>query len=163
MNLSQTQLAYIAGFIDGEAHLGCQRQTQPNGRTPRFVLRLSFTQATEEPLQTLCHWLGCHVTRYPATSPNRSPRWRMTITKNVAVSLLRACLPYLILKRRQAELVLEIERVRALASPDRKAFGRQGGKSLPMPASAVAMMDELHHQLSSLRSNKRPINSRRLV
>jgi hypothetical protein len=77
----------------------------------------------------------------------------MHIAKSVAVELLRGCLPFLILKRRQAELVLAIEAVRAKNSPDRRLIGTIGSR--PMPAIAVAQMEKLHRELRSLKSNKR--------
>src|SRR3954462_11316251 len=116
-NLSEWQLAYLAGLVDGEGSLECQKEFQPKGVTPRFVLRLSFCFATVEPLQTISQWLGVPTQIYPATDPTRSPRHRMSVTKNLAVPLLQQMLPYLILKRRQAELILAIESVRKAHSP----------------------------------------------
>src|SRR5665213_4477900 len=112
MNLTDTQLAYLAGLIDGEGSIESQREVQVRGATPRFVLRVSFVFATEEPLRTICGWLGVGYKRYPTTDPRRSDRYRTHVPKGIAVPLLEACLPYLLLKRRQAELILAIETVR---------------------------------------------------
>ncbi len=160
MDLTETQVAYMAGLIDGEGSIECQRETQVRGATPRFVLRVSFVFATEEPLRTVCSWLGIQYKRYPTTDPRRSDRYRAHVTKSIAVPLLRACLPYLLLKRRQADLILAIEEVRAAASPSRVHTGQ--AKLSRMPEAAIAQMTVLHAELRTLKSNKRrmdaPIN-----
>lgn len=153
--LADWQLAYLAGLIDGEGSIESQTERQPRGATPRFVLRVSFVFSTEEPLRTICEWLDSRYSVHPSTDPRRSPRYRSHIYKGVAVQLLRRCLPYLILKRRQAELILAIEAVRAANSTVRMA--RPGGGGTPrMPEHAIARMQELHAELRSLKSNKRP-------
>ena len=152
--LAEWQLAYLAGLIDGEGSIESQQERQPRGVTPRFVLRVSFVFATEEPLRTICPWINAHYSVHPATDARRSPRYRSHIYKGVAVALLRRCLPYLILKRRQAELILAIESVRAAYSTVRLARpGRTG--TPPMPSHAIERMQSLHAELRSLKSNKK--------
>jgi len=148
----------MAGLIDGEGSLECQRQMQKHGRTPRYQLRLSFGFATEEPLRTIGGWFGLQPKCYPRVSPERQPFWRMSIPKNAAVLLLNQCLPYLILKREQAELVLAIEKVRALHSPSRHI--PVGHPDRRMPEAAIREMEEYHQRLRALKSAKRPAQMR---
>ncbi len=156
-SLTEVQIAYLAGLTDGEGSLECQKEHQPKGVTPRFVLRLSFCFATPEPLQTISGWLGAGVRTYPATGPTRSPRHRMHVTKSIAVPLLRRMLPHLILKRREAELVLAIETVRAAHSPSRRTGV---GAHRRMPETALAQMDNHFRDLRALKSNKRRLDAR---
>jgi hypothetical protein len=158
MRLTDAQVAYLAGLIDGEGSLECQKQIQPNGTTHCYKLRLSFVFATAEPLQTISLWLGLRVRCYPATSPNRSPRWRAEVPKGKTVALLNRALPHLILKRRQAELVLAIEATRSANSPNRKHVG--AARFTAMPLSAVSQMDQMFIELRSLKSNKRRMSAR---
>ena len=155
--LSEAQVAYLAGLTDGEGSLECQKEFQPKGVTPRFVMRLSFCFATAEPLRTVSQWLGVSVKRYPPTDPTRSERYRCHITKNLAVPLLRRMLPYLLLKRREAELILSIEAVRAAHSPAR-TLGL--GEQRRMPPSAVQEMTAQYTLLRSMKSNKRRMDAR---
>lgn len=150
--LSEVQVAYIAGLIDGEGSLECQCQMQRGAATPIFTLRLSFTFATAEPITTVAGWLGMTPKQYPATSPNRSPRWRLHIKNRIALPLLRRVLPHLILKTRQAEIILAIESVRAANTVSRSV---PIGPLRRMPSGAVAQMAELHRELRSLKSGKR--------
>ena len=107
--LTETQIAYIAGLIDGEGSLECQRQMQKGAATPIFTTRLSFTFGTAEPITTVAGWLGGAPAVYPPTSPNRQPRWRFHIKNRVCLPLLERSLPYLILKKEQAALILAID------------------------------------------------------
>ena len=153
--LTDLQLAYLAGLIDGEGSIESQREWQPRGATPRFPLRVSFTFATEEPLKTISGWLGRTYKQYLATSVNRSPRYRMHIPKGIAVIVLGGCLPFLLLKRRQAELILAIEAVREANNPGRVHIG--SAHLARMPEAAVEEMAALHTELRSLKSHKRGV------
>lgn len=150
--LEAEQAAYLAGLIDGEGSIECQRQTHGAAVTPRYVIRLSFVMASEEPLQTVGRWIGRPPKCYPARDDTRQPRWRMHIPKGMLVPILRACRPYLILKGDQADAVLEIEQIRARHSP---AWCGDG-----MPATAVHQMEVVYKRLRSLKSNKRPLACR---
>jgi len=157
VGLDPFQVAYLAGLVDGEGSLECQKDAQLRGATMGYRLRLSFCFATPEPLATISQWLGIRVNTYPATDPTRSPRYRMHITKGTAVPLIERMLPYLILKKREASLILAIEHVRAANCPGRRT---PRGIARRMPLSAVAEMDALWLQLRSLKSNKRRMSAR---
>lgn len=160
MNLTSEQLAYLSGLIDGEGSVECQKQMQRKGKTPRYVIRLSFNMVTKEPLATISKWIGLEPKFYdpPNRPANRSPQYRLHIPKTLAVQVLEDCLPYLILKRQQAKLLLAIEEVRKNNTPDRHAFTRSGSK--PMPTKAVNEMEKLFRELRSLKSNKRGLQHR---
>jgi hypothetical protein len=151
--LTEVQAAYLAGLIDGEGSLESQKGVQRNGRTYSYTLRLAFAFATEEPLRTISQWLDLKVVRREPQDLIRSPTWRTGVPKNKAVAVLKRALPYLILKREQAELMLAIEAIRETNSPLRAHFGK--AKFQPMPDHAVDAMHALHQRLRSLKSNKR--------
>ena len=154
-SLSEAQVAYLAGLVDGEGSLECQPQVSAKSRSPRFVLRLAFSFGTAEPITTVASWLGMVPTQYPAPSNRHSPRWRLSITKNIAVPLLRRVVPHLILKRRQAEIILRIEEIRASNSVPRSVPGPRS--NLAMPQAAVDEMARLHADLRLLKSSKRRV------
>ena len=78
-NLTDVQVAYLAGLIDGEGSLECQRQMQRKGATPRYVLRLSFVFGTAEPITTVAGWFGDVPRVYAPPSKRHSPRWRWSM------------------------------------------------------------------------------------
>ena len=154
-DLLDVQLAYLAGFIDGEGHLGIQKMKPQGAATPQYVIRLAFGLGTEEPLKTVSSWLGVRCRRYPTVSAKRQPTWRAQVPKRTTVALLLRCLPYLILKRPDAELALRIEVVRQAHTPSRCHNGATHFRQ--MPPEAVEEMEWLYREFRSLKSNKRPV------
>ncbi len=152
-HLSVAQYAYLAGLIDGEGSVEAQTERHPHGANPRFVIRISFVFATEEPTVTVANWLGLVARSYASREARHSGRWRLHVPRTIALHVLARCLPYLILKRRQAELVIAIERVRAQSTPSRSHRG--SAHFLRMPEEAVSEMRRMSSELRSLKSNKR--------
>lgn len=157
--MTTEQLAYIAALIDGEGSLECQKQKQAGAKNPQYRTRLSFTMVTEEPLLTLSHWLDINPPRkYPASDLWRSPFYRMHIPKTATLTLLQNCMPYIILKKRQAEILLEMEVIRQKYSPAKRHVGH--AKFQPMPQEAIALFEEKYVEFRSLKLNKRPLKNR---
>lgn len=111
--------AYLAGLIDGE---GCVHLDTP-GRTYRARVSVGMS-APALPLLTelQAEWGGTIYCARPATT-----RWASAhtwhLTGSPAARLLTAIRPHLRLKARQADLALEVERLRTLQSvrwPDGK-------------------------------------------
>lgn len=148
--VTEPQAAYLAGLIDGEGSLECQRQMQRDGATPAYRLRLSFTMATVEPLRTVGSWLGLRPLWYPATTENRQARWRLHIPTGLTRQILPKCLPYLLLKREQAQAILAIDAVRAANSPGRRHYGT--AKLERMPTHAVVEMERLYVEFRRIKA-----------
>ncbi len=105
--LSESQKAYLAGFLDGDGCINAQLVSRPEYRL-KFQIRLSITffQSTKR-YWFLCQWhklLGCGVLR---KRNDGISEYSIVGTANVA-RICTLLLPYLCLKRRQAELVLQI-------------------------------------------------------
>ena len=152
--MNNHQYAYFAGALDCDGSVECQKQMQKNGKTPRYQIRLSFTMATYQPIATFEKWLGITHKLYPAVDESRSPRYRLHIPKGITIPLLKGCLPYLTLKKRQAEILIEIEGIRESLSPGRNHYGQKSIQ--PMPPEWEKSVEPLYKELRSLKSNKRP-------
>ncbi len=106
----ETDLAWAAGFIDGEGFIGTRRHcytSKRNGeRRDRFSVVMAVSQKRIEPLNKLKDLFGGTIgIKYNDKSKAVSfYEWR-TNSKN-AVKVLRLLLPYLILKNLEAELIL---------------------------------------------------------
>jgi hypothetical protein len=157
MMLSDVQFAYLAGLIDGEGSITCQKEVARGCINPRYILRVEFTFGTREPLATICQWLGIAMKTFPPRTIERSSTYRAAIQKSIAIPLLQGCIPYMILKKRQAELMLEIEAIRAKYSPDRHHHG--SNKLRRMPPEAIEAMENRFIELRSLKCNKRKVES----
>lgn len=109
MSYVNTELAWIAGFFDGEGCVCIYRskeapsQLRRNGRG-RHVLTLSLTQKTKEILDWVASMFGGRVEKYRTSKPCYT--WTLC-GRDKQRAFIYAVLPYLKLKKRQAELALE--------------------------------------------------------
>lgn len=108
--LSKAETGYIAGIIDGEGYIGafpCVMRIK--GRTPywRYETRLIVVNTKLELIRWLRDITGCGVV-YACKVENRSRVWRWQVTTNQSKDVLQVALPYLIVKKKQAELLLKL-------------------------------------------------------
>lgn len=100
-------LAWAAGFFDGEGCIGVQKARdgrRPNSRM-NYLLNIQIGQNDRRPLDEFAHRFGGQAWVRPATGRQReSFYWRAT--SKVAASVLRALVPYLLVKRQTAEMGL---------------------------------------------------------
>lgn len=91
-------LAYLAGFFDGE---GCITTQTGNG----VSLRVTAAQIDPAPLLLLQRYFGGHV--YPPYGSNSASTW--VVSAREGTTFLKAVGPLLLVKRRQAELALQMQ------------------------------------------------------
>ncbi len=101
--LTVAQAAYIAGIVDGEGHLGARKQTI--GIKTYVGPLLQVTQAKPEIINWLVDVLGCDgaVVEHRTRGHLNFRAWATMLRW-----LLPQIQPYLVLKTKQAELVLEL-------------------------------------------------------
>lgn len=149
--LTEREIAYIAGIVDGEGTVRLQRHPgSASGRYYYPVVRVNNTH------QGLMEWLQ---ETYPSTKlhysvlpPPRKPRWEIVWIGKPALRLLRIILPHLIVKRRQAEVVLGIETINrgaAIALNDKRVFDA----GCRIPPWLVVLREAAFDEISAL--NKR--------
>ena len=97
------QVAWAAGFVDGEGCITIQKSYAPSKQGWHAMsLMMRVTQKRRQPLDTLASLFGGEV------KPMRSrPYFDWTLSAAHTASALREMLPYLVLKRDQADLALE--------------------------------------------------------
>lgn len=112
----KTDLAWLAGFMDGEGAIGVTRMRDRKYHNDRYLRphfqacntdlrlveeasRIVFSVTKKKPWVGLTH----------QQTETRKPAWTIAIhTKTVLSILLPAVIPYLVGKRRQAEIVLQV-------------------------------------------------------
>jgi len=102
--------AYTAGAIDGEGWIGLQRGSpEARGvRSPRFAFGLTITNTNKQWLETLQSWFGGTIHRIEAAGHrNRRACYILRFRSAEVRNVLAAVMPYLLVKRRQAELLME--------------------------------------------------------
>lgn len=106
-----TELAYLAGFIDGEGSINISK-----GRWKKmqrgYALGLTVKQVDPRPLQLLAARFGGKVFRVVPTQPRRLVHHRWGIAANQAERAIRALRPHLIVKADQADLALGFRALR---------------------------------------------------
>ena len=136
------QLAWAAGIIDGEGCISICRKRHANA----WVLRVTVSQVDPRLPARLKELFGGSVSHYNPVKKNHRRVWTWTIQAHAAEAALRAVLPWLFLKKEQAEI--------GMASRQfiKKAEGRVG--ALRSPAFSEAQIDAqewLRRQLSDLK------------
>jgi hypothetical protein len=108
-NLVECQKGYIAAFLDGEGGIQITRSTRPN-RVYSLALHpmVYFTNTNRAVIRRMKTWLSCGcVTRKRSALPTHRDTYALNITgtRNV-LELLKTLMPYLIVKRRQARVLI---------------------------------------------------------
>lgn len=108
--MTATEAAYLAGMIDGEGSI-CVLRTRPRDQArPSYRFVMSVTNTDLHLLGELGEWVGVGTLQRVAKS-KANPKWKdggqLFFNQGAAAHVLRQVLPYLIVKRRQAELAIE--------------------------------------------------------
>ena len=119
--------AYIAGFVDADGHIGGTRSGYRSNGAMRYAVRLTVTNANPE----IANWLkkefggSVHLSNTSAPTHHR-PVWRWSAMGRDAKPVLLNLLPYLRVKKKQAELVLQfIETLRQPSDSPRRLTNEQ--------------------------------------
>lgn len=97
----ETELAWAAGFFDGEGHVGVHRDKRP-GRN--LKLQIGIEQADKRPLERFkeaVEWSGTVARRTAPRTPNRRQMYRIIMGHNDTVLTMRRLWPYLSLPKRE--------------------------------------------------------------
>lgn len=123
--MEQTDLAYIAGILDGEGHIGIKKTvTRRNGRiNPQYQERIAVRMVDEPAIRFIAETLGGNYYSERPHAHNGRPLYCFQATDRQAASMLEAVLPYLRVKRQNALAVLELRKRKE--RPDRIAVERQ--------------------------------------
>lgn len=112
IDASVIQASYLAGFIDGEGTITANNRRIFNGEKLAVHYRLLLPNTNLEILEKLQTVWGGRLSRY---GKRRKPTHRQVYTLYwggpSCVPVLKAILPYLVVKKQQAGLVLELAKL----------------------------------------------------
>src|SRR5574343_818159 len=111
-----TQLAYIAGFIDGE---GCIRIKKANREGTSYYVTLQVTNSDPNPLLKIKEIFGGKVF-FQERKLTGKIIWQYYSTCAEAVDTLRALLGFLVCKKNQALLAIEYQDNQDVLTKDQK-------------------------------------------
>lgn len=137
--------AYCAGVIDSDGTIGVKRSTyglrHGNGGQATYSERVAVRQVERGAVDLFRELFGgsLYVTK-PSTRHGK-PLWSWSVTDQRAVACLRAVLPYLRIKRGQAENCLRLREVKEASKRARVAPGRGHVGAAVRPADLSEAME----------------------
>ena len=99
--------AYTAGIIDGEGSIGLERCG--GKKYNRYAIRVIVGNTNEWLCQLLAFSFGGSLHLRPSKNPKHQDCWIWSISARQAATFLSLVLPYLQIKRPQAELALSYQ------------------------------------------------------
>ena len=113
MPYTQSDLAYIAGILDGEGYIGLVKATEirrqrrvDNNITHSFRPTVRVNMVSDVAINFIQTLFGGNLYENPECPPQRH-QWDLQMTnRNDCKRILEAILPFLKLKKRQAEILL---------------------------------------------------------
>jgi len=107
----KTLLAYVAGIIDGEGNIGLYKHHKPQTKHGySFIVCVRVVNTQLWLIELLRLQFGGYLQKIKPVSSARKQLWRWELRAYKAITFLELVLPYLQLKRQQAELAIQYQR-----------------------------------------------------
>jgi len=112
--MNDTDIAYIAGIVDGEGYIGIKKTAKlRNGRVnPCYQEKIQIRMVDEPAIKFLADTLGGNYYAEGHPVPNRRRLFCYQATDRVAVQIIETIFPYLRVKKSVAEIVLKLRDIR---------------------------------------------------
>ena len=118
--MKKTDLAYVAGIIDGEGSISILRcDNESNKQYKSFKLRVIVTNTNEWLIQWLVFAFGGSIGCRPGKASHQ-PYFSWTLYGSQGAKFLQLILPYLKLKRPQAEIAITFQQNKSLRGRRRR-------------------------------------------
>lgn len=131
---TELDLAWLAGFIDGEGCilLSCQKPN-PKRRTVSkiWIMRVCVTNTRHDVLALIQSWFGGYIVHKRTDKAHYKDGWTWEVSGHKAKRLLNEVGPYLVLKRSQCEVALKYAKTLSYSG---KGYGRN-------PLSEMVIME----------------------
>lgn len=132
-------LAYLAGVIDSDGCISTQRTKY--GDHVYFAPRVSIAGTRRNPHDLAASFFGGSVYRYVPKNPRHRPQFQWSRTGEGAANVLEELVPYLRIKKRQAQLGLDLFEVVAVAPH-------------LWPTTLRGQMEGLHEEIRALNQSR---------
>lgn len=104
---TKIELAYLAGLIDGEGSIGLYETTSPNAGWRNYGLNLIVNMCDIEGIELLRSIYGGHLSMRKKSKACHRQQYRLKLGRHATYACLKDLLPYLRIKRLQAELAIQ--------------------------------------------------------
>jgi hypothetical protein len=113
--MRDTDIAYIAGFVDGEGWVGVSRSKHNKYSRPSYSPLIRVTKTKRGILEWIQETLGCGFVCKGKRVKTENDRWKdsfmWTIGSRNIVRVTGLLMPYIQLKKRQLEIVTQIAKI----------------------------------------------------
>lgn len=129
---TDTQAAYMAGIMDGEGtfYIGNYSGNRKNG-DKHFQTLIAVASTDKSLIDWLFEIFGGGIRKYTPKQMSKNARkevYRWCATSNRMLHICQIILPYLVIKKRQSEIMIEI---RSTFNEEQNIKGRQHTQNLP--------------------------------
>lgn len=124
----KTLLAYVAGIIDGEGSISLAQHKRKDGRRTHWELIVAVCNTKFWLIEFLHFQFGGYIderTQYGINYANAKKSWRWTMCASKAGDFLKLVLPYLQLKKPQAELAIAFQDRRTHNTADKSLVNKR--------------------------------------
>jgi hypothetical protein len=147
MTPSDTDLAWAAGIMDGEGCIAIKLDSKKPGWT-RHELKVDVTNTNEPIIRKLQAMFGGGISIPKSQGPNRRRVAHWQIYGRRAAGCLRAILPYMVAKKPEAVLAIEMADT-LVAYAD---YNANSGQGAPRPSDEVLVRrQEIREELQRLK------------
>jgi len=103
---------YLAGFLDGEGCISIHRHKKIRDKYKQCDLRVEIVNCYLLVIREIAKRLKTKFIRKTRQNPNWKILYRISIPGNKAMQILKRLLPYLIVKRKQAKLAIDFQKMK---------------------------------------------------
>lgn len=149
--MSKLTASYLAGLLDGEGCLDIRKR-----QDKYYVARVRITMVDEEMILWLKNSFGGNIHHREFKNSNCRDAYTWTVEGRQVVPILEKVKPYLRLKKQQAEILLEREKLK------QRLINHGTTKGLEYPGLVLKQLDSLCQQLKVLNRRGKPLHAERL-
>jgi len=138
--MTKIELAYLAGFFDGEGYVGILKRNRNPKWNPEYWLQVSIGQKDAEILEYLMKEFGGHF-----HTVKRDGSFMWLASHGTAYNLLKYIEPYVRYKKPQVQLALEFQEQMIEANRSRQ-------KNKLIPSEEIEKREWYHQELKRLKT-----------
>jgi len=145
-DLTTEEVSYLAGVIDSGGCISIGKMKGKYNKTarivnPRYVLTLTVTNTSEALMNWLVERFNGRIKPRKKVNPKHKTTWNWVLDHGKALHALRMIKPYLVVKKKQAEVGIEL--IEKWVSPN-------GGKGSQTPSKEVERRESLYQTMKIL-------------
>lgn len=123
---SETELAYVAGLLDGEGTIAIAKQKPNSGsKSIKYILKIHITNTHLGVLLQCQKQFGGYICSKTHYYYRRKACYEWVLLVSKAKEFLKAILPYLVIKKEQAELGLSFLETRTACFDRRRGLSKE--------------------------------------